>query len=175
MKPDKTTLSGGVNPEESPPEPPAPSLGTAPSEDAERKALEEKYAAPKAFDWSKVKGPGKGRIAKEREERKKQEAAEQSAIEAEDKPLAQLKRQLTRTEKIAASIFFPVLLVVFYFLLRGDPGLGEALSSSERQRIEQESKQEMITAYKALEKQFGADHPEVKQQREMMRKMNVQP
>jgi len=165
----------GKKPEEQPPADPTKSAADRAKDAEELQKLEEKYAGAKSFDWSKVKGPGKGKIAKQREEVKKKEKEEQAAAAAEDKPLAQLKKQLTKEQKIGAAVFFPLLFVAFYFLLRGDPGLGEGLTASQQQQMEQQSKKEMIDAYKALEKEYGADHPEVKQQREMMRQMKVDP
>jgi hypothetical protein len=141
------------------------------SEDAaDQQAMEEKYAAPKEFDWSKVRGRGAG---PKREKQRKEES--KSSTPEENKAVAVIRKLDKREMAIAATTAVLVLGIIYFTFLRGDPGLSPVLSNSELQRMGEESKKEMIDSYRELEKTFGADHPEARQQRELLRQMKIEP
>ena len=137
---------------------------------AEQQSMEQKYAAPKEFDWSKVRGKGAG---SKRASRRKEES--ESPSPEENKAVAAIRRLDKREMAIGATAAILVLAIIYFAFLRGDPGLNPTLSNSGLLRMGEESKKEMIDSYRALEKSFGPDHPEVRQQREMLRQMKIEP
>jgi pyruvate/2-oxoglutarate dehydrogenase complex dihydrolipoamide acyltransferase (E2) component len=143
----------------------------------ENEELAKKYAGGKAFDWSRVRGFGKaGRKARAEEKRRK--AAESSeepvAVDAAS-PLPKVRVPLTRNEMyIAGGVGVFILGLIYFAFLRGDPGLGESLSVSEKQQFERQAQKEMTDRIANLEKTLGTDHPEVQQEREMMRQLKAQ-
>lgn len=137
---------------------------------ANQQAMEEKYAAPKEFDWSKVRGKGMGA---KREKQRKEEI--ESSSPEENKAVAAIRKLDKREMAIAATTALLVIVIIYFAFLRSDPGLSPVLSDSELKRMGEESKKEMIDYYRSLEKSFGADHPEVRQQREMLKQMNIEP
>jgi hypothetical protein len=140
------------------------------TDDAEQQEAEQKYAGPKAFDWSKVRGGG---MAPKRETPRKEES--KSASTEVNKAVAVIRTLDKRDIAIAATTVLLLIGIIYFAFLRGDPGLSPVLSNSELQRMGEESKKEMIDSYRALEKTFGADHPEARQQRELLRQMKIEP
>jgi len=129
--------------------------------------------APPTFDWSKVRG-GKESKAKKR---KKKELEEEQAPDSGALPkLSRWAPNLTRNEQYLAGGVVVLLIGILYFaFFRAEPGLRNSLSASEAKQFEEKAQKEMIDSFDTLYKTYGPDHPEVKQQREMLRQMGLKP
>jgi hypothetical protein len=144
------------------PEPAAPAdPKAAEAEAARQKELEQKYAAPKAFDWSRVRGSSQRR--KEEKRARREEAAANAAADV-DAGVAPARKSIKREHAIAGAIVGVLLAILsISYVVRSTGELAPALTveqAKQEQAAEQRGAREVLSK---LEKEYGSDHPQVRQ------------
>jgi len=132
-----------------------------------------------SFDWSKVKGAAapSGNAPASSESTapfKKEKPAKKSSSKDDDEKFAW---PLSRNETYAASAIAVLFLGIIYFVfLRGDPTQKAAtITTLQLQQMGQDAAKEMKDSLAEMEKKYGPNHPEVQQQREMMKQLKIAP
>jgi len=140
----------------SPPDPKA-----AEAEAARQKELEQKYASAKAFDWSKVRSGGQRRREEKRARREEAAAKAAADVEAGGAPA---RKPIKREHAIAGAVV-GVLLAIFSisYVVRSTGELAPALSVEQAKKEQAEEQRGARAVLSKLEKEYGADHPQVKQ------------
>lgn len=127
------------------------------AEAARQKELEQKYSAPKAFDWSKVGSLGKR--VKEEKRKEKEEVAKQEA----EAPPVQGRAPLKKEHAIAAGSAIALSLIFIIYSLMPSGDLGMKMSVEQTNQLKAAEQREDRALLSKLEQEFGSDHPQVKQ------------
>ena len=154
--------SKDVKPNPDDPKPADRQAGESPSLDDG--GLDEKYGAPKEFDWSKVRNK-KQRLKDEKKRQKEEEAAaaEEEAVNDPAKPGLRFRGKPIKQEHAIAGAVIGTLMAVsvIYYYMRSTDELAPLMTVEQAAQLKGQQQRGDRDSLEKLIKEVGPDHPQV--------------